>query len=356
MTINTPAVPDPRVSIIIVNWNGLESLQTCLPSVTSIEYPDFEIVLADNASSDGSVAWVTDEYPRIKIVRHPENYAFSKGNNAAVPAASGELLLFLNNDVEVESGFLTPLVRELMSDPEVAAVQPKLLQFEDRSRFEYAGACGGYLDRFGYPFTRGRVFDHMEADRGQYDNATDIAWASGAAFLVRRQTFLDAGGFDERFYMHMEEVDLCWRLYRMGYRIRVQPASSVYHIGGASLPQGNPRKTYLNFRNNILMLYKNLSPRAWLQVFPLRAALDVGATVRAFVSGHGAEGRAILKAYRDAHLMKASFEADRPVADGQPGPPVYRGAIAADYFLRGKTRFSDLEASRFDDGKGGTIG
>jgi GT2 family glycosyltransferase len=356
MTINTSAVPDPRVSIIIVNWNGLESLRTCLPSVTSIEYPDFEIVLADNASSDGSVEWVTDEYPQIKIVRHPENYAFSKGNNAAVPAASGELLLFLNNDVEVESGFLTPLVRELMSDPEVAAVQPKLLQFEDRSRFEYAGACGGYLDRFGYPFTRGRVFDHLEADSGQYDNATDISWASGAAFLVRRHAFLDAGGFDERFYMHMEEVDLCWRMYRMGYRIRVQPASRVYHIGGASLPQGNPRKTYLNFRNNILMLYKNLSPKAWLQVFPLRVALDLAAGVRAFISGHGAEGQAILKAYRDAHFMKASFEADRPVAEGQPGPPRYRGVVAADYFLRGRTRFSDLEASRFDGGKGATIG
>jgi GT2 family glycosyltransferase len=243
-----------------------------------------------------------------------------------------------------------------MSDDAVAAVQPKLLQHEDRSRFEYAGASGGYLDRFGYPFTRGRLFDHLEEDVGQYDDARDICWASGAALLVRREPFLDAGGFDERFYMHMEEVDLCWRLHRMGYRVRVQPVSKVYHIGGASLPRGNPEKTYLNFRNNLLMLYKNLAPMDWLQIFPRRAGLDIAAAVRAFVSGQISEGRAILRAYRDAHLMRASFEADRPASGGEAGPPVYKGCIAVDYFLRGRKRFSDLEASRFDSNSGAPKG
>src|SRR5690606_12693527 len=253
-------MPDPslpRVSIIIVTWNALPLLRQCLPSVVATDYPDLEVILADNASTDGSAEWVAGAYPHVRIVRHPENWAFCRGNNEAVPHATGDLVLFLNNDVEVPPDWLRPLVRVLVEMPDVAAVQPKLLQYADRDRFEYAGASGGFVDRLGYPFTRGRLFFTLEDDHGQYDDARDVFWATGAALLVRRSALDEVGLFDERFFMHMEEIDLCWRLQRRGYRVRVEPASRVYHIGGASLPQGNPRKTYYNFRNNLLLLYKN---------------------------------------------------------------------------------------------------
>ncbi|HET6566724.1 MAG TPA: glycosyltransferase family 2 protein, partial [Rhodothermales bacterium] len=201
----------PRISIIIVTWNALPLLQACLPSVAATDYPDFEIILADNASTDGSVEWVRASLPEIRVVRHPENWAFCRGNNEAIPYATGKYILFLNNDVEVPPGWLDPLVRE-MDDPSVAAVQPKLLQYHKRAWFEYAGASGGFLDALGYPFARGRIFDTLERDEGQYDNARDIFWASGAAMLVRRSALDEVGLFDERFVMHMEEIDLCWRL------------------------------------------------------------------------------------------------------------------------------------------------
>lgn len=337
----------PRVSIIIVSWNALPLLQQCLPSVAATRYPNLEIILADNASTDGSAAWVTDAFPQVKIVRHPENWAFCRGNNEALPHATGEYVLFLNNDVEVPPDWLDPLVDVLRRHPDVAAVQPKLLQYTDRSRFEYAGASGGFLDRFGYPFTRGRIFFTMERDEGQYDDARDVFWATGAALLVRR-TALDAvGPFDERFVMHMEEIDLCWRLQRHGWRVRVEPASHVYHVGGGSLPQGNPQKAYYNYRNSLLMLFKNLPPSAWRRTFPQRAALDGVAILRAAATGRLDEAHAIVRAYADAHRMQQHFVQERPGNDERAVLPPYHGSIVLDYFARGRRRFSDLPSSRF---------
>jgi hypothetical protein len=337
----------PRVSIVIVSWNARALLQTCLPSVLATDYPDFEVLLADNASTDGSAAWVAREHPAVTIVRHPDNWLFCRGNNAAVPHATGDLILFLNNDVEVPPGWLRPLVDTVTQHEDVGAVQPKLLQYDDRARFEYAGAAGGFLDRLGYPFTRGRLFETMERDRGQYDDARDIFWATGAAILLRRSALEEVGLFDERFEMHMEEIDLCWRLQRHGYRVRVQPASKVYHIGGASLPQGSPRKTYYNFRNSLLLLYKNLPPSAWRRTLPLRAACDVAAIGRALVAGHEGEAGAILRAYRDAFRMRGHYAADRPTEDGPSVLPSYRGVLPLDYYLRGRTTFSALPPGRF---------
>jgi GT2 family glycosyltransferase len=337
----------PRVSIIIVSWNARSVVEQCLPSVMRTDYPDFEVLFADNASTDGSAAWIAREYPSVKIVRHPDNWLFCRGNNAALPHATGDLVLLLNNDVEVPPGWLRPLVDTLTAADDVAAVQPKLLQYDDRGRFEYAGGAGGYLDRLGYPFTRGRIVQTMEPDRGQYDDERDIFWATGAALLLRRSALRAVGPLDERFEMHMEEIDLCWRLQRHGYRVRYQPRSTVYHIGGASLPQGSPRKAYYNFRNSLLLLYKNLPPAAWRRVLPQRMALDLGALGRALATGAMREAGAIVRAYRDAFRMRGHYADERPTADEAPVLPPYRGVLPVDYFLRGRRTFADLPSSRF---------
>ena len=338
-------MPHPRVSIVIVSWNALPLVKKCLPSVIATTYPNLEIIFADNASTDGSGAWIAAEYPEVKVVRHPENGLFCRGNNQALPHATGKYVLLLNNDVEVPPDWLDPLVEEMEADPDVGAVQPKLLQYDDRSRFEYAGASGGFIDRIGYPFTRGRLFDTMEKDRGQYDDARDVFWATGAALMLRRSALDEVGVLDERFEMHMEEIDLCWRLQRAGYRIRVRPDSTAYHIGGASLPKGNPRKTYYNFRNSLLMLYKNLAPAQWRRVFPQRIAFDTAAALRALASGNRDEAGAIVRAYADAHRMKSAYDDARPNTNSVLPP--YRGWVAADYFLRGRTTFADLPSTKF---------
>jgi len=337
----------PEVSIVILTWNAKELVQRCLPSVMATDYPNLEIILADNASTDGTAAWVAREYPDVKIVRHPENWYFARGNNAAVPHTSGQFVVLLNNDVEVPPDWLHPLVEAATERPDIAAVQPKMLQYDDRDRFEYAGAAGGHLDRVGYPFTRGRMFDTMERDRGQYDDARDVFWATGAALLLRRSALDEVGLLDERFEMHMEEIDLCWRLWRNGYRVRVAPESTVYHIGGASLPQSSPRKTYYNFRNSLLMLYKNLPPSAWRRTMPLRLACDGAALGRTLAQGQVEEARAILRAYRDAFRMRRHYRNARPSRSAPVVLPFYRGLVPVDYFLRGRHTFADLPRSRF---------
>lgn len=340
-------MPLPRVSVVIVTWNGRGLLERFLPSVLATDYPDLEVVVADNASTDGTADWLATMHPEVVVVKHPENWLFAKGNNAALPHATGEVLCLLNNDVEVPPDWLRPLVAVLTAHSDVAAVQPKLLQHGDRTRFEYAGASGGFLDAVGYPFTRGRLFFTLEADHGQYDDARDVFWASGACILLRRTAFEEVGRLDERFGMHMEEIDLCWRLWRHGWRVRVEPASEVYHIGGASLPQSNPRKVYYNFRNSLLMLYKNLPPQAWRRLFPFRAALDGLAAMRALATGHPAESQAIVRAYRDAHRLKKHYADARPSVNELSIPPPYRGSIVLDYFLRNRRTFSALPDALF---------
>ena len=280
------------------------------------------------------------------MARHETNLLFAAGNNEAVPSASGTHLVFLNNDVEVPPGWLRPLVAALEADPEVAAVQPKLLQL-DRETFEYAGASGGFLDRFGFPFTRGRLFEHLEPDTGQYDDARDIGWATGAALAIRRDAFEAAGGFDASFEMHMEEIDLCWRLWRQGWRVRSQPASEVYHLGGGSLPRGNARKTHYNYRNGLVMLAKNLPAPEARRVLRARRAFDAAAAARLLASGDRAGARAVRRAWRDA---RARIAAITPPASGEPQPPTYQRSIVLDHFARGVQRFSDLPPEAFSSG------
>jgi GT2 family glycosyltransferase len=334
----------PRVSVVVVTWNGRPLLERFLPSVLATEYPDVEVVVADNASDDGTAAWLAEAHPEVVVVRHDRNRLFAGGNNRAVPHATGDLLCFLNNDVEVPRAWLGPLVRAF-EDPFVVAVQPKLLQHGDRGRFEYAGASGGFLDAFGYPFTRGRLFDTLEEDRGQYDDARDVFWATGAALVVRRAAFVAAGGFDEAFGMHMEEIDLCWRMRRAGGRVRVEPASEAYHLGGASLPRGDARKAYFNYRNGLVMLAKNLPPSEFRRVLRARRALDAAAAARAVAAGNRAEAVAIHRAWRDVRRVLPKVPRPRP--DEAPVLPPYRGSVVADYFVRGRRHFSDLPAERF---------
>lgn len=338
-------MPRPRVSVVIVSWNALPLLRRCLPSVVATDYPDLEIVLADNASTDGSAEWVAEAFPSVKVVRHPENWLFCRGNNEALPHTTGTYACLLNNDVEVPPGWLAPLVDAMEAAPDVGAVQPKLLQYDDRERFEYAGASGGFLDRYAYPFTRGRIFSTMERDEGQYDDARDVFWATGAALLLRRAALDEVGLLDERFVMHMEEIDLCWRLQRAGWRVRVEPRSEAYHIGGGSLPQGDPRKTYYNFRNSFLLLWKHLPAKHFRRVVAGRYALDTAAAARALAAGNFAEVDAIRRAHFDFRKLRRHYAP--PPDDAPLVLPPYDGSIAADYYLRGHKTFADLPAERF---------
>ena len=335
---------DVRVSIIIVSWNALELLQRCLPSVVATDFDGFEIILADNASSDGSANWVREHLPTVRIVRHPENWGFARGNNEAVRHALGDLIVLLNNDVEVPSDWLRPIIERFDQVPGLGAAQPKLHQFDARDTFEYSGAAGGFLDRWGYPFARGRVFDTLEKDVGQYDGSRDIFWASGTCLAVRKTVWEASGGLEEAFFMHMEEIDLCWRIRRTGWTIECVTESEVYHIGGGSLPAGNPRKTYLNFRNNLLMLYRNLPTGQWLLILMVRLLLDGVAALRALLTGQPREAWAIVRAYASAHRMRTLIE--------DPGLPYvslpYKGSIVLDYFLRGTKRFQDLSPRHQD--------
>ena len=334
----------PGVSVIIVSWNAQPLLERCLPSVVDTAYPNLEIVLADNGSTDDSVAWVETTYPSVRVISMGENLGFCGGNNRAIEQTDSPFVVLLNNDVEVEPDWLGHLIARAQSDPTIAAVQPKLLQFDDHRRFEYAGASGGHIDRLGYPFARGRVFFEVEDDTGQYDEATDVFWATGAALLLRREALNQVGLLDEAFEFHMEEIDLCWRLRSAGYRVMVEPRAKAYHIGGGSLPKESPRKTAYNFRNSLLMLYKNLPPSQWRRVFPQRIAMDGLALLRFLGLGELRQAAAIVRAYWQAHRMKSGYA--RPAA-GEVVPPSYAKSIVADYYFRGKKRFSELSPEDF---------
>lgn len=295
-----------KVAVVILNYNGEEMLGRFLPSVVE-NSPGADIVVADNASTDGSVAFVKENFPSVKIVLLDRNYGFAGGYNRALEKVAADYVLLLNSDVETTPGWLEPLVALLDADSSIVACQPKILDFKRKTHFEYAGAAGGFIDRYGYPYCRGRLFDTVEEDKGQYDVPCDIFWATGAALLVRAAAYRAAGGLDECFFAHMEEIDLCWRLRSRGYRIVCEPRSVVYHVGGATLSAGNPQKTYLNFRNNLLMLYKNLPSCELGTVMRVRCLLDYVAALKFAVAGEWLHCKAVLKARRDYGRMKKEY-------------------------------------------------
>ncbi|MGZ8542245.1 MAG: glycosyltransferase family 2 protein [Chitinophagaceae bacterium] len=286
----------PKVSIVILNWNGKNYLEKFLPSVMASSYGNFEIIVADNGSTDDSLLFMGKNYPKIRVIRFPVNYGFAKGYNEALKQVDSTYFVLLNSDVEVTSNWLEPMVQLLETDQSIAACQPKILSYNNKNRFDYAGAAGGWLDEYGYPFAKGRVFDVTEEDHGQYDQQELIFWASGASLFIRPGAFREAKGFDEYFFAHQEEIDLCWRLQLMGHKIYSCPSSVVYHVGGGTLPRGNSLKTYLNFRNNRIMLSKNLPFSKKIWVMPVRNLLDGISAWKGLLTGDGGYFIAILRA------------------------------------------------------------
>lgn len=285
-----------KIAVVILNWNGKDLLRSYLPSV--VEYSaNAEIYLADNASEDGSVAYTREHFPSIKIIQNPANWGFAKGYNEALKSVDADIFCLLNSDVEVSPGWLDP-VRELMDQrPEAAIVQPKIKDLKERDKFEYAGAAGGFLDQFGYPFCRGRIFQALETDTGQYDDVTEIFWATGACMFIRKETFKELEGFDEDYFAHQEEIDLCWRARNAGHRVFYTGASTIYHLGGSTLSNMNPRKTFLNFRNSLFSITKNLPKRKALPLIILRLVLDLIAAIRFIFQGKFLHFWAIFRAH-----------------------------------------------------------
>lgn len=301
-----------KVAIVILNWNGRAMMARFLPSVIKYSRGDADVIVADNASTDDSMAWLDANFPQIRQIRLDENFGFAEGYNRALRQVDAEYYVLLNSDVEVTHHWLTPLVEAMDAHPDIAACQPKLLSVADRDAFEYAGASGGYLDRYGYPFCRGRIFDTVEDDNGQYDNAQEVLWATGACLMIRSKDYWDAGGLDARFFAHNEEIDLCWRLHRMGRRIFCFPESEVYHVGGGTLPKSNPMKTFLNFRNNLTMLYKNLPDGELRHVMRVRWFLDYLAAFQTLIlNGKWGDCKAIFRARRAFRKWRHEFDADR---------------------------------------------
>ena len=299
-----------RISVVILNWNGVEMMKRFLPTVVS-NSPEAEVVVADNASTDDSVEWLTEQMPDVRQVILDRNYGFAEGYNRALKPVEAEYYVLLNSDVDVPEGWLAPMLEYMDEHPEVAACQPKLRCQWAPEMLEYAGACGGYIDWLGYPFCRGRVRDNVEKDNGQYDTVAPVFWASGAALMIRSRDYWLAGGLDGRFFAHQEEIDLCWRLRSRGRGIVCVPQSVVYHVGGGTLPKENPRKTYLNFRNNLLLLYKNLPQSRLRKVMFLRFWLDIVASMVFLLKGEVGSFKAVYRGRRDYCRMKPDFAKDR---------------------------------------------
>jgi GT2 family glycosyltransferase len=336
----------PSVAVVILNWNGRNFLEKFLPSVCNSTYGNLQLYVADNASTDDSVAFVRANFPEINIIRNATNDGFAGGYNTALQQVKADIYVLLNQDVEVEPGWIEPVVAQMLRDHHIAACQPKLRAYHNKTEFEYAGAAGGWMDILGYTFCRGRILYRTEEDKGQYDDAQDIFWATGAALFIRSSCFHQVGGFDANFFAHMEEVDLCWRLKRAGYRICYCPASVVYHVGGGSLPQGNPRKLYLNFRNNLMMLWKNLHPADRWIVLSQRFFLDVLAGVKSLVAGKPKDMRAIFRAYRHYYRWRRTYNhsTDRlPEKKLLELSGVFHGIMIWRYYFLNRKTFDTLE-------------
>lgn len=291
-----------KTAVVILNWNGIALLERYLPSVIK-HSPSATIYLADNASTDESVEYVTENFPQIKIIQNPANDGFAKGYNLALKQVDADIFCLLNSDVQVTEGWLDHVVRFMEQTPEAAIVQPKILDLMRQDHFEYAGAAGGFLDRLGYPFCRGRIFQAIEKDRGQYDDTREIFWATGACMFIRKDTFWKLGGFDEDYFAHQEEIDFCWRARNQGYKVFYVGLSRVYHLGGSTLSNMNPRKTYLNFRNSLFSITKNLPGKRVMLVILARLLLDMVAAVRFLAQGKGRHSLAIIQAHFGYYKM-----------------------------------------------------
>ena len=336
-----------KVAIVILNWNGQAMLEKYMPSVLQYSKDEATVYVADNASTDQSMEMLRQHFPGVKLIQLEKNWGFAEGYNKALKQVDAEYYLLLNSDIEVTHHWLTPMTEYLDNHPDVAACQPKLLSIFDKDRFEYAGASGGYLDHFGYPFCRGRIFETVEEDNGQYDYATDILWATGAALMIRSKDYWEAGGLDGRFFAHNEEIDLCWRLRIRGRRIVCLPESYVYHVGGGTLPKGNPMKTFLNFRNNLTMLYKCLPEEELKPVMRWRWWLDyLAAWEMLILKGNLGDFKAVYRARHTFKQWRKDFEQDRQAIQAsrvaKEIPERKKFSLLWQYYVKGRKLFSQL--------------
>ena len=339
-----------KVAIVILNWNGQKMLAKFLPNVIEYSRQDAEIWVADNSSSDGSMHLLETQFPQVKTIVLEQNFGFAEGYNRALRQIEADYYVLLNSDVEVSHHWLTPLIEFMDSHPQVAACQPKLLAEYDKDSFEYAGACGGFLDKYGYPFCRGRIFGTVECDNGQYDYQQEILWATGACMMIRSADYWKAGGLDGRFFAHNEEIDLCWRLRLMGRKIYCIPESEVYHVGGGTLPKSNPMKTFLNFRNNLTMLYKNLSDKELSYVMRVRWFLDyLAAFEMLLLQRNWGDFKAVFKARKAFKEWRSSFDEERKRIQAQRVeeeiPQIFQTSILWQYYAKGVKNFKDLKTT-----------
>ncbi|WP_140938845.1 glycosyltransferase family 2 protein [Sphingobacterium lumbrici] len=337
----------PKVAVVILNWNGKFFLEKFLPSVYNSTYPNIEFIIGDNASTDDSVAFVNEYYPTIRIIQNDDNYGFAGGYNKVLQQVEADYFVLLNSDVEVTPSWIEPVI-ELMQKKDFIAAQPKIKAYHQRDHFEHAGAAGGHIDCFGYPFCKGRILSITEKDEGQYDVENEVFWATGAALFIKSSAWHEAGGFDADFFAHMEEIDLCWRLKKMGYKIGYTPASVVYHVGGGTLNTSNPQKTYLNFRNNLLMLQKNLPFWHALAVIWIRLWLDLVALLHFLAEGKPRDAWAVSRAhqYFFMYFFKTVLKRRKYNAiENKAG--LYKKCIILDFYTNKIQKYSNLSADNF---------
>lgn len=337
----------PKTAVVILNWNGLKFLEQFLPSVILNSKEDAEVIVADNASSDGSVEFLASHYPDIRIIRNNSNGGFAKGYNDSLSQIDTDYYVLLNSDIEVIPGWIKPVINLMEGDKTIAACQPKIRSFHERYKFEYAGAAGGFIDRYGYPFCRGRVFQAIENDLGQYDIETEIFWATGACMFVRATHYQLIGGLDNDFFAHMEEIDFCWRAKNAGLKIMYCPDSTVYHIGGGTLPKKSSHKTFLNIRNNIIMLYKNLPRKRLNTVLGLRFFLDMIAAVKFLFDGGFSDFWAVFRAYYAVYSHIGFYHQKRKAIHQGKVSEIYQGSIVLEYFIRQRKTFTQLKSHKF---------
>ncbi len=334
----------PSVAIAILNWNGKHFLETLLPALQHLTYPNYTVYIIDNNSSDDSVSFVNAYFPGVKMIALDDNYGFATGYNKGLWGIKEEFYLMMNSDVEVQSNFIEPLMAMMKSDNKIAVIQPKILSLQNKHLFEHAGAAGGMIDILGYPFCRGRIFDFVEKDKHQYNQPMQIFWATGTCCLIRKKAYWQIGGMYGFYFMHMEEIDMCWRLNSIGYKIMYCPESTIYHLGGGSLSYQSPHKTYLNFRNNIIMCWRN-SPwyvNAWL--LPLRMMMDFAAALQYLLQKQKENTVAVFKAYRDFFKWMFSAEKDSPLKKMslRKAPGVLQKSIVWKYYIDKKKTYSQI--------------
>lgn len=337
-----------KVAVVILNYNGKKFLEQFLPNVIENTNADLaDVVVADNASTDGSVEFMRDCFPEIRLIENGSNGGFATGYNLALRRIEAEYFVLLNSDIEVTPHWIEPVVELMDADRNIAACQPKILSYFEKQKFEYAGASGGFIDRYGYPFCRGRLFQNLEEDHGQYDDACEVFWATGACMFVRADLYLEHGGLDDSFFAHMEEIDFCWRMKNLGYSIYCCPQSKVYHIGGGTLPKSSSRKTYLNFRNNLSLIYKNLPSKHVSWIVAYRILLDWVAAFKFLFGGGLKDFWAVIRAHFAFYKRIPMLRKFRKVHPSRQVSRMYMGNIVFDSFLKGVKRYADLDSKKF---------